>query len=84
MTPAQQQQFKYALTVDGKGLDTDFASSLLGGSCAVKQTSPYYEMYHKWLTAGEHFLPVAYSLADLPAQVRAAGESRWRAAVVRG
>jgi hypothetical protein len=36
-----------------------------GNGKAMKQDSPYYEFYYKWLTPMKHFVPFNYSLADL-------------------
>ena len=69
MWEPEWQKYQSIAVVDGIGMSIRYAGVLLTNSVAVKQTSPFYEYFYRWLTPMEDFVPVEYSLKDLPAQV---------------
>eukprot|EP00928_Gymnodinium_smaydae_P008124 TRINITY_DN12940_c0_g4_i1.p1 TRINITY_DN12940_c0_g4~~TRINITY_DN12940_c0_g4_i1.p1 ORF type:complete len:629 (+),score=94.08 TRINITY_DN12940_c0_g4_i1:874-2760(+) len=62
-------KFRYLAVLDGVSGASRLACTLLSGSIVLRQMSPYYNWFERWLIPNDHFVPVAYDLHDLAEQV---------------
>ena len=68
--------------VDGIGMSVRYAGVMLTNSVAVKQDSPYYEWYYRWLEPNVHYVPFKYSMSDLVDKVKWLQEDEQRAKAI--
>eukprot|EP00971_Amphidinium_carterae_P322666 6413137-Amphidinium_carterae.1 len=67
-------KYAYQVVLDGVSGASRLACTLLSGSVVLKQTSPYYSWFERWLEPYVHMVPIAYDLSDLLRRLEVAQE----------
>lgn len=61
--------YKYQISIDGTVAAYRFPYLLTGDSLILKQESPYYEHFYRYLIPNKHYLPIKADLSNLIEQI---------------